>query len=176
MSLFGKLLGKKKEDSFDPSADFGLGDGTPSGPPPMNDPNDPFAQPAPQGYTDPLATQDPLQSPLQDPLAPSQSAPITDNYQHNGGMPPLGDPASQSMPSFPPPEQNDSVGRNLAHQFVQQQQAQSQPQVQQQAPPRQETSLEVVGLKVDALKAEIEALKAHIKHLEQLVENQKRGW
>jgi len=145
-----------------------------------------------------------------DPLAPtpggafddsmSTSDPFSSGSDSSTSIPPFGGSSSQGSPSSdpfgssqsqdpfarptPPPNNNsDSVGQNLAHQYMQNDKSGSIPlnpsnPLSPSNPLKPGSEGEMINLKLDAIRSEVSAMSQRLLRLEHLIEeqNKKRGW
>lgn len=158
MSFIDKIQFWKKDDDLDslPPSDFDDPFAQKSSDP-MSQQPDPFAQ---QG-TDPLAQNS--YDPTRDPM-PTNTPTVQNPFEQPDQLSQQGSLSQQ----FARPEQPkvDSFGRKLARDYVQQQS--NPPQAEQKSKP--DDTMEIVNLKLDAIKSELDAMGTRIKKIESIVE------
>lgn len=195
MSFMDKVKFWKKDDdfSFDSSDSFGssfdpLGSSSGSDPfalPPDTSssglPPNPFSSNESQ---DPLASDSEFSTYANDSRFGEPSASQSSQSFGSSTAPPP--PASQesSRDPFarpvPPPNSQASVGKSLAHNYIQQQSGTAPSPSQQSSSAKFQagSETEMISLKLDAIRSELNAVSQRLMRLEHLVEeqNKRRGW
>ena len=165
MSFLNKIgIGKKHDDfSLDTNPDPSFTTGLPPEPGSMPASSDPFAPPSDASLglppnPDPMANSmgmstQPSFGQTPDPMQPSFSS-----------TPPASDPfaTSSNIPATP--------GQQMAHDYMQQTTASSQPA------PKGDDMLELINVKLDAIRSEVANLGHRITQMEQKIGEKKRGF
>lgn len=159
MSILGKLFKKKEDDfSFDSSSSF-------------SDTSNPFGDST--NTSDPFATNNSFGNSGTDPFSSTSSSPFGDAASNSDPFATpntTGMPQRASSPPMPPMDDAHDIaptrGSQIARDYITRQQQGMQPSSQTTSSSGNEHTLEIINLKLDAIKSQLEMLNQRLSKVE----------